>query len=45
MEAEGDRYQVTIVPIPPQPGPVKLRLTARYANGSIDTSLLDLNQA
>ena len=38
MQAEGERYHATVVPIPPKPGPWTLRLTARYKNGTLEAS-------
>jgi WD40 repeat protein/S1-C subfamily serine protease len=41
MEAEGNRYRVTAVPIPGQKGPVTLRLMARFEDGSLEASTTD----
>jgi hypothetical protein len=41
MEADGDRYRVTAVPIPGQSGPVTLRLTARFEDGSLEATTTD----
>jgi S1-C subfamily serine protease len=41
MEADGNRYRATAVPIPGQKGPVTLRLTARFEDGSLEASTTD----
>jgi hypothetical protein len=41
MEADGDRYRLTAVPIPGRSGPLTLRLTARFEDGSLDATATD----
>jgi hypothetical protein len=41
MEAEGDRYQVTAVPIPVRTGPQTLRLAARYDDATLEANTAD----
>jgi Carbohydrate binding domain len=38
MEAEGDRYHVTVVPIPPREDQWPFRLAAQFDNGMLDAS-------
>jgi S1-C subfamily serine protease/tRNA A-37 threonylcarbamoyl transferase component Bud32 len=41
MEADGDRYRLTAVPIPGRSGPLTLRLVARFDDGSLDATTTD----
>ena len=41
MEADGDRYRLTAVPIPGPSGPVTLRLVARFEDGSLEGTTTD----
>jgi S1-C subfamily serine protease len=41
MEAAGDKYRVTTVPLPPPPGPLKLRLLAQFENGLLNGTTVD----
>jgi WD40 repeat protein len=41
MEAEGDRYQVTAVPIPERTGPPTLKLAARYDEATLEARTTD----
>jgi WD40 repeat protein/S1-C subfamily serine protease len=41
MEADGNRYRVTAVPIPGTSDPVKLRLAARFEDGSLEATTID----
>jgi hypothetical protein len=41
MEADGDRYGLSAVPIPGRSGPLTLRVIARFEDGSLDTTTTD----
>jgi hypothetical protein len=41
MQAEGDTYRVTAVPVPPPPGRFTLRLQARFDDGALDATAAD----
>ena len=41
MEADGDKYRVRAVPLPPPPGTLTLRLLARFNDGALSGILAD----
>jgi hypothetical protein len=41
MQAEGDTYRVTAVPVPPPPGPLMFPLRARFDDGTLDGTATD----
>jgi hypothetical protein len=41
MEADGDKYHVTAVPVPPPSGPLTLRLLARFDDGTLEATASD----
>jgi hypothetical protein len=41
MEANGDKYRVTAMPVPPPPGPLTLRLVAQFDNGKLEATVID----
>jgi hypothetical protein len=41
MEAEGDKYRVTVVPVPLAAGPWTLRLQAQFDNARLEASVTD----
>jgi hypothetical protein len=41
MEAEGENYRATIVPVPLPSGPLTLRLQAQFDNGKLEASAAD----
>jgi tetratricopeptide (TPR) repeat protein len=41
MEADGDRYRLTAVPIPGRSGPLTLRLMARFEDGRLEATTTD----
>jgi len=41
MEGAEGKYRTTTVPLPPPPGPLMLRLVARFDNGTLNATLTD----
>jgi hypothetical protein len=41
MEADGDRYRLTAVPIPGRSGPLTLRLLVRFGEGTLEATTTD----
>jgi tRNA A-37 threonylcarbamoyl transferase component Bud32 len=41
MKADGDRYRVTAVPIPSRAEPVRVRIVARFEDGTLDATTAD----
>jgi hypothetical protein len=41
LQAHGDRHEGTLLPVPPPEGPLKLRLLARFDNGTLNATVTD----